>query len=158
MSSSLAKEQRISEKELQIAQLIWQTRQLLPGLTADSSELLESFGINASHRAVLQFLDHKDVETVANMARARNVSRQHIQQVVNDLLEKKLVETLDNPKHKRSLLVKRTEAGDVLFKQVKKIESRLFREIAKAFDGVDLQTSVSTLLIWRLAKAEALTN
>ena len=155
----------MAEKELQIAQLIWQTRQLFPGLAADSNELLDNFGINASHRAVLQFLDHNDVETVANMARARDMSRQHIQQVVNDLLEKKLVETLDNPGHKRSFLVKRTKAGDALFKQVKKIESRLFREIAKEFDSEALQASVNTLLkmnkyfqsdVWHTAKTQAL--
>jgi len=44
-------------------------------------------------RAVLEGLDRSGPRTVPAMARARLVTRQHIQTILNELLERKLVET-----------------------------------------------------------------
>ena len=122
-----------------MAQLIWQIRRLFQKLTSESNEFLTIYGITASQRAVLEFLDHKDPETLANMARAHDVSRQHIQQIVNDLLEKQLVTTIENPAHKRSFLVQRTDKGNQLFADIKKTENALFAGIVKNFDSFYLR-------------------
>jgi len=149
------------KKEIQMAQFIWKIRRSFQRLASESNELLMADDINASHRAVLQFLDHNELETVANMARAHDVRRQHIQQIVNDLLEKKLVKTFENPSHKRSFLVKRTKAGDILFNKIKNTESTLFKEMVKEFNSEALQTAIETLTQlndylhsenWRLTK------
>jgi DNA-binding MarR family transcriptional regulator len=135
----------MASKEIKMAQLIWQIRRLFQKLTSESNEFLSVYGITASQRAVLEFLDHKDPETLANMARAHDVSRQHIQQIVNDLLEKQLVTTIENPAHKRSFLVQRTDKGDRLFADLKKTENVLFTKIVKEFNSKDIQTCLDTL-------------
>jgi len=135
----------VATKEIQIAQLVWQTRRLFQRMASESNDLLSKFGINASHRAVLQFLDHKEPETLANMARAQDVSRQHIQQIVNELLAQGLVESIENPDHKRSFLVRRTNSGETLFANIAEMESVLFKTIGKEFSRTDLHTAVETL-------------
>jgi len=132
-------------EDIQIAQLIWQTRRLFQRLASESNDLLTVYNITASQRAVLEFLDRDEPETLANIARAHDVSRQHIQQTFNDLQDKKLVETQENPEHKRSFLVKRTVKGKELFLKIKKSESKLIAEIAKSFNSKAVQTTVETL-------------
>jgi len=50
-------------------------------------------------------------QTVPAMERARLVTRQHIQTILNELLERKLVETQDNPAHKSSPLIMLSAEG-----------------------------------------------
>ena len=50
-------------------------------------------------------------QTVPEIARARPVSRQHCQTIVNGLVEQELAEFVDNPKHKKSKLVRVTKKG-----------------------------------------------
>ncbi|MGA9671672.1 MAG: MarR family transcriptional regulator [Terracidiphilus sp.] len=66
---------------------------------------------SAGRRGVLRSLDREGPQTVPQMARARNVSRQHIQVLINGLLEDGLVACLENPAHRRSLLVRLTAKG-----------------------------------------------
>ncbi|MEQ1618710.1 MAG: MarR family transcriptional regulator [Terricaulis sp.] len=54
-------------------------------------------------------------QTVPGMARARPVSRQHCQGMVNRLCEQGLVEFVENPKHRRSHFVSITKKGRVRF-------------------------------------------
>lgn len=132
-------------KEIEFAQLLWQVRRLFQRMATESNDLLAGFGITAGQRAVLEFLDHQEPETLANMARAHDVSRQNIQQMVNELLEKKLVETVDNPRHKRSFLVRQSGAGRALFGEIKRIETELFRKVVKQFSSAQIKTSLETL-------------
>lgn len=114
---------------VELAKLIWQVRRLFQKLASESNELLVQFDLTVSQRAVLEFLDHNDAETLSNMARAHDVSRQNIQQLINELLRKGLVETVENPAHKRSFLVRRSKAGKLLFDKIRKIELKLFQSI-----------------------------
>jgi DNA-binding MarR family transcriptional regulator len=132
-------------KETKIAQLIWQTRRLFQRLASESNDLLAAYDMTASQRAVLEFLSHNEPETLANIARAHDVSRQHVQQIVNELLDKQLVRTIENPAHKRSFLVQRTDKGGQLFANIKSMENALFTKIARKFTGKDLQTCIDTL-------------
>jgi DNA-binding MarR family transcriptional regulator len=75
-------------------------------------------------RAVLEFLAREGPATVPGIARSRHVTRQHIQTLVNGLLEQKLVELRDNPAHRRSSLVGLTPAGAEAIRRVKQKEAR----------------------------------
>ena len=68
-------------------------------------------GLPIAQRAVLESLDREGPATVPALARARPVSRQHLQALVNAHLEAGLVETRLNPAHRRSALVALTPAG-----------------------------------------------
>lgn len=80
-------------------------------------------GFTASHRAVMESLANHGPETVPALARARPVARQHIQVLVNELLELGFVETRPNPAHKRSPLIALTKSGEARFKAIRRAES-----------------------------------
>ena len=128
-----------------IYELVWCTRRLFQQLRATSEELLEGTGINASQRAVLEFLDQHQPQTVSNMAREKNVSRQHIQTLVNDLLTLNLVKSHENPAHKRSPLMSMTEQGKKLFMKIIRDEAKVLASMAGEFSGKNISSSIRTL-------------
>ena len=135
----------MNKKPEQIYELVWSTRRLFQQLRATSDELLEGTGINASQRAVLEFLNQNQPQTVSNMAREKTVSRQHIQTVVNDLLSLELVQSKENPAHKRSPLISMTEKGKKLFKKITQREIKVLDAMAGEFSEKNIATSVQTL-------------
>lgn len=80
----------------------------------------------AGERGVLMSLDELGPQTVPQLARARPVSRQHIQMLVNPLLHEGYVRLADNPAHKRSKLVQLTSKGRRAVRQMKVREARVF--------------------------------
>ena len=60
---------------------------------------------------ILRLLVTFGPQTVPEMARSRPVSRQHCQTIANSLEERGFVEFIENPKHKRSHLLRVTRAG-----------------------------------------------
>ena len=58
--------------------------------------------------------------TVPEMARTRPISRQHCQTMCNALEAQGLVEFVDNPKHKKSKLVRPTKKGRARFESMRK--------------------------------------
>jgi DNA-binding MarR family transcriptional regulator len=69
---------------------------------------------------VLRMLVKEGAQTVPEMARSRPVSRQHCQTICNTLEAQGLVEFVDNPKHKRSKLVRATKKGRDRFQSMRK--------------------------------------
>lgn len=68
---------------------------------------------------VLRTLVKDGAATVPDLARTRPVSRQHCQVIVNSLFEQGLVEFVDNPRHKKSKLVRATRRGRSRFDAMK---------------------------------------
>ena len=66
------------------------------------ADLGADLGMNASMRGVLTALIASGPRAVPELARERQVSRQHVQTVMNDLLAAGLVEASANPSHRRS--------------------------------------------------------
>lgn len=135
----------MNKKPEQIYELVWSTRRLFQQLRATSDELLEGTEIKASQRAVLEFLDQHQPQTVSNMAREKTVSRQHIQTLVNDLLSLKLVKSQENPAHKRSPLISMTGEGKKLFKKITQKEIKVLGAMAGEFNEKNITTSIRTL-------------
>ncbi len=135
----------MNNKSSNFYQLIWHTRRLFQQLRETSDQLLTGTGINSSQRAVLEFLIKDGEQTVSSMAKDKNVSRQHIQKVVNVLLEQGLIQAMDNPEHKRSPLMKATANGKKLFQRVAAKESELIKSISGNFTAKDINTSLETL-------------
>jgi DNA-binding MarR family transcriptional regulator len=69
---------------------------------------------------ILRMLVKDGSQTVPEMARSRPVSRQHCQTIANALEAQGLVEFVDNPKHKRSKLVRVTKKGRDRFQSMRK--------------------------------------
>lgn len=68
----------------------------------------------------LRTLVKEGPQTVPDMARSRPVSRQHCQTICNALEGQGFVEFIDNPKHKKSKLVRVTRKGRDRFEAMKK--------------------------------------
>ncbi len=56
--------------------------------------------------------------TVSEIARMRPTSRQRMQRLANELAAEGLVEFIDNPKHRRSKLVRLTPKGDARYRRL----------------------------------------
>ncbi len=126
-------------------QVIWYTRRLFQRLGATGNELHEDSGITASQRAVLEFLTLHEPQTVPQMAREKTVTRQHIQVIVNKLLERGLIEGITNPAHNRSSLIRMTSAGRQLFGVIKQRETKLLAIMEKHFTKKKLLITAQTL-------------
>lgn len=68
-------------------------------------------GMSAGQRAVLRDVVEEGPLTAPDLAAMRSVTRQAVQPVIDELSERGLVETRENPRHKRSSLVFATERG-----------------------------------------------
>jgi DNA-binding MarR family transcriptional regulator len=89
-------------------------------------------------RSILRSLDKLGEQTVPQMARARSVSRQHVQALVNQLVKERLVEFIANPAHKRSPLARLTLLG-------RKTVDAMNRNEAALLDKADLSVSEKEL-------------
>ena len=120
--------------------VIVQVRRLFHRLAEVADEAHRDLGVTASQRAVLETLSNDGPQTVPQIARRKAVTRQHIQILVNGLVERGHVALADNPAHQRSSLAALTAAV-----------------FAAAFyvwqSGIDAMAAavgaMSLLLIWR---------
>jgi len=103
----------------------------------------------AGRRGVLRGLYRTGAQTVPQMARARPVSRQHRQTLVNALAEDGLVEPVKNPAHKRSHLIKLTTKGRDLVETMNRREGRVFNRLTIPISRKRLQDAADVLRMVR---------
>ncbi len=114
-------------------------------LRALGDELHKGLGITAAMRAVIEALYEEDRQTVPQIARSKSVTRQHIQMLVNSLVEARLVTLKDNPADKRSPTVVLTRQGRSTFERMRKREKAVLAELAAALAHCDLGATLVTL-------------
>jgi DNA-binding MarR family transcriptional regulator len=83
--------------------------------------------------------------TVPDIARQKNVTRQHIQQIVNELCTMGLAESLANPAHKRSLLIRLSPGGGQQFRNILEREQLLLQTLSAEFDDQQLTQAADSL-------------
>jgi DNA-binding MarR family transcriptional regulator len=146
MRASRRHEQRSGEtqaasggRRVAVEAVIDETRALFHRLRATAESLHGRDGVSAGSRGVLMSLARDGPHTVPQMARSRPTSRQHIQTLVNRLIEAGLATTLPNPAHTRSGLVALTPRGEELVATMRLRESRFL-------GGVGLDATEDQLL------------
>ncbi|MBW1721832.1 MAG: MarR family transcriptional regulator [Deltaproteobacteria bacterium] len=102
-------------------------------------------GLTAAMRGILRGLDRLGPQTVPQMARARPVSRQYIQALVNRLQEEGYVETTANPAHKRSGIVRLTRRGETLIEAMRRTEAHFLEGLGIDIDGEEIKDAISVL-------------
>ena len=105
----------------------------------------QSTGITSGMRTVLEALYERGTLTVPQIARARGVTRQHIQTLSDRLLASGLITSHDNPKDRRSPLLKLTEKGAALFETVREYETQFLTGMSRALSAHDVDVALSTL-------------
>ncbi|MEU7183635.1 MarR family winged helix-turn-helix transcriptional regulator [Streptomyces celluloflavus] len=86
-------------------------------------------GLLVGVRAVLSMLREHGPMTVPQMGRAQALSRQFVQRMVNDAAARDLVESIPNPAHKRSSLIRLTEQGRAAITTVTDRERAVLRQV-----------------------------
>lgn len=135
-------------------ELFNETRLLFHVLKRWAETLHDRLAVSVQVRGVLELLLLHGPATVPGMARTRGVSRQHIQQQVDTLLEKGLVERRDNPAHKRSSLIGLTDKGRALIQNVRAEELVALSRLQVGVSDASLQEAAHVLSAWRDALRE----
>jgi DNA-binding MarR family transcriptional regulator len=105
---------------------------------------------SAGQRAVLESIARRGPQTVPQLARARPVSRQHIQALVNALEERALVRLVHNPAHKRSHLVELTRKGAALLGEMQRRERSLLQRMDLGISPAELSKATAVLARLRM--------
>jgi DNA-binding MarR family transcriptional regulator len=126
-------------------QVTWLIRRLFRAMADRADRYLRDSGLSAADRAVLEFLYPDEQLTVPDIARRYQVTRQHVQTTVNRLLDRDLVETVENPRHKRSPLLRLSDHGNQLFTRIRRREHQVLDELFADIEIADIATTRRTL-------------
>lgn len=96
-------------------------------------------------RAVLDLLREHGPLTVPQMGRAQSLSRQFVQRMVNEAAARHLVETIPNPAHQRSSLIRLTDDGKAAISTATAREHALLRRTGGNLTGADVDTCLHVL-------------
>jgi DNA-binding MarR family transcriptional regulator len=105
------------------------------------TQAIAGFATAGGEWGVLRSLIKEGEQTVPEMARTRPVSRQHCQTICNALEAQGLVEFIENPKHKKSKLVRATKKGRDRFQSMKKQFLAAAGEFAPNFSAAEIATA-----------------
>jgi DNA-binding MarR family transcriptional regulator len=83
--------------------------------------------------------------TVPQIARMRPTSRQRMQRLANELAAEGLVEFIDNPKHRRSKLVRLTAKGDAQYRELDARLLSIASTLGDALSDADIRRTTGIL-------------
>lgn len=110
-----------------------------------AEEMMGEGAQSSGRRSLLKSLAAGGPQTVPQMARMRAVSRQHIQKLVNGLINDGLVELIDNPAHKRSKLIRITAAGQRAADATRQREAEILPELSRGLSLREIETATRVL-------------
>ena len=139
------KAQAVAELMLEVAQCFFRVRAL-----GQRTGLITSWGGGAF--GLMRSLALLGPLTVPQIAQMRPTSRQRMQRLANELAADGLVEFIDNPKHRRSKLVRLTRKGDVRYR---KLSARLLTIASTMGAGLSEADIDKTVEVLRRLSAEA---
>lgn len=125
--------------------ITWLIRRLFRALAAEADFYLSDANLSSADRAIMEFLHREDALSVPDIARCYDVSRQHVQVTVNSLVDRGLLISEENPRHKRSRLIRLSRVGRSTFDEIRRNETAY---VSKLFDGLpddDLNNTRKTL-------------
>ena len=106
-----SKAEAVAELMLEVAQCFFRIRAV-----GQKTGLITNWG--GSNFGFLRSLALLGPLTVPQIAQMRPTSRQRMQRLANELAAEGLVEFIDNPKHRRSKLVRLTPKGDARYREL----------------------------------------
>lgn len=116
-------------------------RRVLRAVEEDSA----ATGIDAGQRAVLDMLRRHGPMTVPQIARDQELTRQFVQRMVNAAADNMLVETVMNPAHRRSVLIRLTDAGQAAIAGVVEREHHQLRQASAGLAAEQIDTTLTVL-------------
>jgi DNA-binding MarR family transcriptional regulator len=138
----------------ELTSLFDEARMMIHRSVVAVEQLHAGTGVTVPMRAVLEYLRHNGEHTVSAVARARSVSRQHIQTIVNDLLDAGLVERIDNPSHLRAPLIGLTGLGAETIDDMHARERALLEPLISGVPGLTPPHLAAAVDVLRAVGAE----
>jgi DNA-binding MarR family transcriptional regulator len=102
-------------------------------------------GLSVGVRAVLNLLHEHGPMTVPQMGRAQALSRQFVQRMINDAAARGLVESVPNPAHKRSSLIRLTDEGRAAITAVIDRERAVLRQVGGDLTDTEVAACIRVL-------------
>lgn len=102
-------------------------------------------GTTPAERELLFEIFSSGSESVPGLAYKRSVSRQNVQQTVNSLESKKLVERQENPMHKRSVRYSLTLKGKENALDMIRRERKLYQEMRLEIETGRIRSAVKVI-------------
>jgi DNA-binding MarR family transcriptional regulator len=133
------------------ASLLDEARLLFHALKHWSETVHAELGMTSAMRPVLELILIGGPATVPDIARARGVSRQHVQQQVDALLERSLAARQDNPAHKRSSMIALTDKGRALIQNLRSDEFNALSLMQVGVSDSATLEAAQVLTEWRAA-------
>jgi DNA-binding MarR family transcriptional regulator len=124
---------------------------LMRRLRALAAQVSGSGTLSAGPRKLVRDLQRLGPRTVPQLARARSVSRQHVQALVSQLAHGGYVEFAANPAHRRSPLVRLTRRGEEQSAEMRRQEAELLDSLEIALEGDELLRAAAVLRVVREA-------
>src|SRR5262249_4590014 len=125
--------------------LIDETVALFHRLRAVAAAVHGEGELSAARRGVLTSLARLGPQTVPPMAALRPVARQHLPTVGRSPAADGLVETIDNPAHKRSVLVRLTARGRTAVRDIARRESALLTSLDVGVSAAEIDRATAVL-------------
>ena len=110
-----------------------------------AEELHRQGPASSARRGILKALADEGPQSVPQMARNRGVTRQHVQTLVNSLMDEGLVEIAKNPAHRRSGLVQLTSEGKQAVRDNTRREAILVKEVTPDVEDLSLEEAYEAL-------------
>jgi DNA-binding MarR family transcriptional regulator len=136
-----------------LSALLDETLQLVHRLRRVAEQVDSRGTLSGGRRGVLTELERSGPRTVPQVARARSVTRQQVQALVNALAREGLVEFADNPEHRRSRLVRLTPAGRAWLAETTERVASLLRRLE--LDASDEEVRAATGVLRQVGRALA---
>ena len=128
-------------------EITWLIRRVFRAMAAEADRYLADSGLSAADRAVMEFLYPDVALSVPDIARRYKVTRQHVQVTVNGLIQRGLLSSIENPRHKRSRLIRLSGPGRDCFAEIRKNESVLVEQLFAGLSEADLKATQQTLYL-----------
>lgn len=98
-------------------------------------------GRRSARRGILRGLARYGPQSVPELARARSVTRQNVQPVVDALLTEGLATAVTNPRHRRSPLIAITARGSALVRRMDDNDARVLAAVGAGLSAAELATT-----------------
>ena len=130
-----SKAEAVAELMLEVAQCFFRIRAV-----GQKTGLITSWGGGAF--GFIRTLALLGPLTVPQIAQMRPTSRQRMQRLADELAAEGLVEFIDNPKHRRSKLVRLTPKGDARYRELNARFLSIASSMGVAFNEADVRKTV----------------
>jgi DNA-binding MarR family transcriptional regulator len=130
-----SKAEAVAELMLEVAQCFFRIRAV-----GQKTGLITSWGGGAF--GFIRSLALLGPLTVPQIAQMRPTSRQRMQRLADELAAEGLVEFIDNPKHRRSMLVRLTPEGDARYRELNARFLSIASTMGVALSEVDIRKTI----------------